>query len=256
MLVNDILDALRTENQRLVADLKVLSEDNERFLQDLCLERQLNHVLDNYKNYSLILIQRCKCDINADIISKLNQFNDEYKCLKHNRRSDDPNAGLLSGTRGSFTDPSEELITSKNMVDDLTDNHVVCDECQQTFETTVILEIHRNSVHKNVESYTCHKCELVFNCRDLFSDHLSQHDSAANDDHMDIKPDIHSLNASPKSSPMKSLMKSPMKRNWTKVAKMAKNNGINHNYKLMTELLHKTYQNVGKKGAKVVTNTS
>ncbi|CAG2180352.1 unnamed protein product [Oppiella nova] len=189
ILVNDILDDLKCDNYRLLNDLMVLREENQRFLNDLCLERQLNHILDNYKNYSLVLINRCKCEISQQLVDQLNRFNDEYNGLKSRR-----NSVLLSGKNGKYVDTYDEVILPKNTTDDLTDTQI-CDDCQQVFESEMDLQIHTNSVHKNLQSFSCHECNEVYNTRDLFVIHLTQrHEFRKSGDQMDVKPDMTSSN--------------------------------------------------------------
>ena len=73
ILVNDIFDELKTENNRL----------NE----ELTFERDLNKVLENIKNYSIILKNNCICLENIEVFKKLNDLEIDYKLLKSKRNA-------------------------------------------------------------------------------------------------------------------------------------------------------------------------
>ena len=68
LLVRVILDELRDENKTL--------------FNDLCFEHNLNLILQNIKNYSLVLINNCKCNTNENIKQKIFKFNADFDCLK------------------------------------------------------------------------------------------------------------------------------------------------------------------------------
>ena len=65
-----------------------------------------------------------------------------------------------------------------------------CNECHQRFESDLDLVVHVNRAHKDIESFVCHECNQVFNTKDLFSNHLSEHQSSAKTTPSTSKPKI------------------------------------------------------------------
>ena len=65
--------------ENIVFDLK---QQNKRLLEDLNFERNLNNILENIRNNSLILMQNCKCIENQKIFKVIKQFNNIYTDLK------------------------------------------------------------------------------------------------------------------------------------------------------------------------------
>ena len=64
VVVKDVFNELKAENNRL--------------LSDLCFEKRLNTVLQNMRNFSLKLINDCKCQQNCELLAKFNEFNDNF----------------------------------------------------------------------------------------------------------------------------------------------------------------------------------
>ena len=63
-------------------DLNELRDENNRLLNELTFERNLNNILENIKNNSLILIEKCKCLSNKNVVKIIKQFNTIYTDLK------------------------------------------------------------------------------------------------------------------------------------------------------------------------------
>ncbi|CAG2107934.1 unnamed protein product [Medioppia subpectinata] len=160
-----------------------LNAINQKLLNELTFERQLNQILDVFRDYSLLLINGCKCDINREIVHKLNQLSDDYACLRsgkveeHNASSlsSDPEIDDKSG------DTSEEVFRPQIELKESTDPYIpdncllTCHQCQQQFASELDLQIHTNSVHKTedgLQLYTCDECREVFTSEDMFDVHM------------------------------------------------------------------------------------
>lgn len=65
--------------EHIVVDLK---EENKRLLEDLNFERNMNNILENIRNNSLVLMQNCKCIENNKLFKVIKQFNNIYTDLK------------------------------------------------------------------------------------------------------------------------------------------------------------------------------
>ncbi|XP_054156416.1 zinc finger protein 39-like [Oppia nitens] len=190
---NDMLSELRLENSRLY--------------DDLCLEQQLNQLLDAIRNYSLILINSCHCNPNQEIWEKLNQLNNEYKCLRTRKLADDGGGGsdqhsgggggggggsdhtfgdILCNTSGGggggkqphnttvglmATDPVTRQTTTAAAA-----SMVTCVDCQQQFDSVVDLDVHRTAVHKTSvhQPCVCQECHQMLDSEELLSIHLIQ----------------------------------------------------------------------------------
>ncbi|CAG2164088.1 unnamed protein product [Oppiella nova] len=167
------LDVIMDSNDNDFSDLKT---QYKRLCDELAFERQLNHILDTFKSYSLVLINRCKCETNRQIVDQLNQFSDQYASLK-SRQSGQQNGDLLSdpeiGDRSG--DTSVDIMYPKVEIQESTDPSVThtCSECEQQFASELDLQIHMNSVHKeDLQLYTCDECREVFTSDDLFATHM------------------------------------------------------------------------------------
>ena len=73
IVVNDVFDELREENQRLK--------------NELLFEKDLNGILENIKNYAFILKNNCNCSENIEVFKKLNDFEIDYKILKSKEKA-------------------------------------------------------------------------------------------------------------------------------------------------------------------------
>ncbi|CAG2177407.1 unnamed protein product, partial [Oppiella nova] len=167
------LDVIMDSNDNDFHDLKT---QYKRLCDELAFERQLNHILDTFKSYSLVLINRCKCETNRQIVDQLNHFSDQYASLK-SRQSEQQNGVLLSdpeiGDRSG--DTSVDIMYPKVEIQESTDPSVThtCSECEQQFASELDLQIHMNSVHKeDLQLYTCDECREVFTSDDLFATHM------------------------------------------------------------------------------------
>ncbi|CAG2122112.1 unnamed protein product, partial [Medioppia subpectinata] len=133
--------------------------------------------------YSLLLINGCKCDINREIVHKLNQLSDDYACLRSGK-VEEQNASSLSSDPeidDKSGDTSEEVFRPQIELKESTDPYIpdncllTCHQCQQQFASELELQIHTNSVHKTedgLQLYTCDECREVFTSEDMFDVHM------------------------------------------------------------------------------------
>ncbi len=64
----------------LVSDLfEELREKNNTLLSQLLFAKQLNHILENYRNLLKVFCNNCKCDENIIIKNNLNNLENDYK---------------------------------------------------------------------------------------------------------------------------------------------------------------------------------
>ena len=80
-----------------------LKDENNRLINDLCFDRNLIEILENIKNYSLVLINNCKCLSNEDISQRIKQLYVDYEDVRSRRghnlsdvsvKSEEPDGGL------------------------------------------------------------------------------------------------------------------------------------------------------------------
>ena len=62
-----------------------LREENQKLYEDLSFEQNLNNILENIRNNSLILIENCKCITNIKTIKVIKHLNTIYTDLKTNQ---------------------------------------------------------------------------------------------------------------------------------------------------------------------------
>ena len=121
ILVNDIFDELREENNRLI--------------NELCFEKNINNILENFRNYSLIIRNNCKCDQNIDIFDKLNQLEIEYKNVKNCENNE------LFKIENSFNTNDSHLNENTNYLTIETMNETISNRSQQNNNTLGIVFI-------------------------------------------------------------------------------------------------------------------
>lgn len=71
IVVNDVFDELREENNRLS--------------DDLSFEKKLNQILEKIKTLAIILKNNCICSDNIEVFRQLNDLEIDYKLVKANR---------------------------------------------------------------------------------------------------------------------------------------------------------------------------
>ena len=203
ILVNDIFDELKEENQRLA--------------NDLSFERDLNKILENIKNVSLILKNNCICSENIEVFKKLNDFEIDYKILKSKQKVNktEVNKSFHEFTENGFDSDSNPKTSGNNSItSDIIHKYIVflftgiqisniksmikepeppvrtssrtsrasssatklqCKECDHQFDAQLDLVLHYNSNHNQIDSFVCHECKKVFDSKDVFSAHLLEH---------------------------------------------------------------------------------
>ena len=72
LLVNEIFDELR--------------EDNQRLKNELSFERDLNKILEKIKTFSIIMKSNCICSENIEYFKKINDLEIDYKILKSKQK--------------------------------------------------------------------------------------------------------------------------------------------------------------------------
>ncbi|CAG2173613.1 unnamed protein product, partial [Oppiella nova] len=190
-------------SQLVINDLvEEISDDNQRLVTELALERQLSQVLDNIRNNALVLIQNCKCDENQHLIQTIHRLNGDFIERKTNHFlgshvrtqtvdecvSGDGSEAVseLSPTldsRQSAPEKSDHSLATDISMDTTTDTHDLdtnssqfasidtadikpsayhCHRCRHSFGTIFDLKNHDNIVHKKLIANVCRHCQRLF----------------------------------------------------------------------------------------------
>jgi len=146
LLVRVILDELRDENKTL--------------FNDLCFEHNLNQILDNIRNYSLVLINNCKCNTNEDIKQKINQLNANYVDLKASKVMTKINGNI----KQTFREIKEEVEESdEDLEEEISPQNVCQMDCNSNFRLiTELIQQKGDKSEELVNNSNPSECQTVF----------------------------------------------------------------------------------------------